>query len=309
MAELYGLNGKKFQRQYKNSLSRFESWQQKTHAEYWLIFPENISEQLSIDEVSLSDGELYTVLTSKIAKGRKGSIVAIVKGTRSDRVVEHLLKIDRRLRLKVKEITLDMAGSMKLIAKRCFPDALQVIDRFHVQKLAIEALQELRIKHRWEAIDRENNAIGAPSEGNQDIQSFENGDSRKQLLARSRYLLYKSREKWTISQKHRAHILFTEYPDLKEAYQLTDDLRKIYNQNIPKSVAMTKLAHGFRKVEEADFKSFSILRKTIMNHYKEILAFFDKRSTNASAESFNAKIKNFRMQLRGVKDRTFFLFR
>lgn len=53
-----------------------------------------------------------------------------------------------------------MAGSMKLIAKRCFPHAVQVIDRFHVQKLAIEALEELRIKHRWEAIDKENDAIG-----------------------------------------------------------------------------------------------------------------------------------------------------
>ncbi|MCP1301116.1 transposase [Chryseobacterium sp. S0630] len=46
-----------------------------------------------------------------------------------------------------------------------------------------------------------------------------------------------------------------------------------------------------------------------MNHYREILVFFDKRSTNASAETFNAKIKNFRMQYREVKDRTFFLFR
>jgi transposase len=46
-----------------------------------------------------------------------------------------------------------------------------------------------------------------------------------------------------------------------------------------------------------------------MNHYRDILNFFEKRSTNASAESFNAKIKNFRLQLRGVKDKTFFLFR
>ncbi len=46
-----------------------------------------------------------------------------------------------------------------------------------------------------------------------------------------------------------------------------------------------------------------------MNHYRNILNYFDQRSTNAAAESFNAKIKNFRMQLRGVKDRTFFIFR
>jgi transposase len=141
IAELYGLNGKKFQRQYKNALSHFESWPSKQHAEHWLIFTKNISEQLSIDEVSLSDGELYTVLTSKKAKGRQGSIVAIIKGTHSNIVIGHLLKIEKKLRIMVKEITLDMAGSMKLIAKRCFPHASQVIDRFHVQKLAIEALQ------------------------------------------------------------------------------------------------------------------------------------------------------------------------
>ncbi|WP_143748607.1 transposase, partial [Chryseobacterium indoltheticum] len=41
----------------------------------------------------------------------------------------------------------------------------------------------------------------------------------------------------------------------------------------------------------------------------EILNYFERRSTNASAESFNAKIKNFRLQLRGVRDKTFFLFR
>lgn len=213
--------------------------------------------------------------------------------------------------MTVKEITLDMAGSMKRIAKRCFPCASQVIDRFHVQKLAIEALQEIRIKHRWEAIEMENNAVEKASKEKTslEIETFENGDSPKQLLARSRYLLYKSREKWTLSQRQRASILFTEYPDLEKAYQLTDELRKIYNQHITKSVAMTKLAHWFKNVEEADFTSFSTLRKTIMHHYRDILNYFDKRSTNAAAESFNAKIKNFRMQLRGVKDRTFFLFR
>ena len=77
---------------------------------------------------------------------------------------------------------------------------------------------------------------------------FENGDSRKQLLARSRYLLYKSREKWTFSQRQRALILFAQYPDLEKAYHLTDGLWKIYNQHIPKSLAMTKLARWFNEV-------------------------------------------------------------
>lgn len=50
-----------------------------------------------------------------------------------------------------------MGGSMNLVAKKCFPNAEQVIDRFHVQKLVFDALQEIRIAHRWEAINEETN--------------------------------------------------------------------------------------------------------------------------------------------------------
>jgi transposase len=56
-------------------------------------------------------------------------------------------------------------------------------------------------------------------------------------------------------------------------------------------------------------KNMSFLPDTIYEHYEEILNFFVNRSTNASAESFNAKIKAFRAALRGVVDIDFFLFR
>ena len=305
------MDGKKFQRQYKKSLSNYRNWEQKSHAEHYVLFPENLSTKLSLDEVALSDGELYSVLTSKKAKGKKGSIVAIIKGTKSEIVIEHLFKISRKERLKVQEITLDRAGSMKLIAKRCFPNAVQVIDRFHVQKLATEALQEIRIEHRWEAMDRENDWIteNKSKDNPLPIEVFENGDTRKQLLARSRYLLYKSQEKWTESQQQRAKILFENYPDIEKAYGLTNGLRQIYNQRTVKDVAMLKLAHWFKEVENAGFKSFTTIVRTITQHYNDILNYFINRSTNASAESFNAKIKNFRLQLRGVTDRKFFLFR
>ncbi|WP_449403923.1 transposase [Flavobacterium daejeonense] len=81
---------------------------------------------LSIDEVALSQGELYTIVTNKSFKGKKGSLVAIVAGTKADQVIEHISKIDYKKRCRVKEITLDMANTMKLISKKCFPKAVQV---------------------------------------------------------------------------------------------------------------------------------------------------------------------------------------
>ena len=98
------------------------------------------------------------------------------------------------------------------------------------------------------------------------------GDTRKQLLARSRYLLYKSRDKWTMSQNIRAQVLFKEYPEIEDAYKLTQELREFFNTRTGKGVALTKLARWYDKVEKSGFKSFN----TIMNHYCPI-KLFEKR--------------------------------
>ncbi|MCL2597070.1 MAG: transposase [Paludibacter sp.] len=78
---------------------------------------------------------------------------------------------------------------------------------------------------------------------------------------------------------------------------------------IGKDAARLSLARWYNQVAEAEFKSFNTISDTIYEHYEEILNFFNNRSTNASAESFNAKIKAFRASLRGVNDMKFFLFR
>jgi len=276
-----------------------------------ILFPENIGPYLSIDETSLSQGELYTVLTNKEAKGKKGAIVAIIKGTDSDTVIDIMNKIGLNLRRKVKEITLDMASSMELIAKYCFPRAIKVTDRFHVQKLATEAVQEIRIKYRWQAIDQENREMELAKEQNKVYKAdiLENGDTHRQLLARSRYLLFKSADKWTVKQVHRAEVLFKYYPEIETAYKLSQKLSKIYTHTKVKEIALTKLAKWYNEVELSGIKSFETICRTIQQHYQHILNYFERRSTNASAESFNAKIKSFRAQFRGVRNVKFFLFR
>jgi len=292
-------------------LSDFKAWEQKSHAKDWLLFPENIGEYLSIDETAFTNGELYTIVTNKKAKGKKGALVAMVKGTKAENVIKILLKISIGKRNKVKEVTLDMAGNMGLIVKKSFPNAVQVIDRFHVQKLALDALQEIRIKHRWNAIDQENDAIEQARTRNLKYspEILPNGDTLKQLLARSRYLLYKTNAKWTPNQTERAKILFEKYPDIEKAYKLCQNLSWIFNNTKDKTSALIRLAKWDEKVRQAKFKSFNTIARTMSIHYKNILNYFDNRSTNASAESFNAKIKAFRTQFRGVRNVEFFLFR
>jgi len=311
LGKYFHVDGKQLEEQYVSHLSNFYSWDQRDHAQDWILFPDNLGPYLSIDETSLSQGELYTVVTNKQAKGRKGCLVAMIKGVNSEKVSAILKKMPMHLRRAVKEVTLDMAGSMEKIVTNSFPKAILVTDRFHVQQLATEAVQQIRIEHRWQAIEQENKEIELSKELNKPYKPevLENGDTLKQLLARSRYLLFKSKDKWTPTQWTRAELLFKRYPDLERAYQLSRSLSGIYQNTKEQGVGLTKLARWYDEVEKAGFKSFNTISRTIQNHYTTILNYFKNRSTNASAESFNAKIKAFRNQFRGVRDVKFFLFR
>ena len=292
-------------------MSGFKDWDQKEHAEEWIIFPDNIGKQLSLDEVALTNGELYTVVTNKEFHGQKRALVAMIQGTKSKNVAAVLEKIPQTERKKVEEITLDMAETMNNIVRYSFANATPVTDRFHVQQLVSEAAQEIRILLRKEAIREENEQIKlAKKEGKRYCPKvFENGDTKKQLLARSRYLLFKSESKWHEQQQERSKILFQEFPDLKIAYELSMMFRNCYESSHSISEAEESFDKWFLKVEEKNIDSFTVAAESIRLHKKAILNYFINRSTNASAESFNAKLKNFRTVVRGVRDKKFHLFR
>ena len=63
LSTYYHVDGKQLEDQYRRHLSGFFSWDQLGHAEDWILFKENIGSHLSIDEVALTQGELYTVVT------------------------------------------------------------------------------------------------------------------------------------------------------------------------------------------------------------------------------------------------------
>ncbi|PCI93978.1 MAG: DDE transposase [Flavobacteriales bacterium] len=310
MGSYYGVKADKLRRHYKKDISGFNNWDQKDHSEEYLYFSVNMGEYLSLDETSLSQGELYTYLTNKESKGKKGSLIASIKGTKAKEITKIITKIPLAKRIKVKEVTIDMARNMEAAVKACFPNAQIVTDRFHVVKLVLDSVQHLRVKLRWKAIDQENEAIKeAKSNGKRfKPKEFENGDTLKQLLARSRYILAKKEKNWTENQKQRAIILFQEFPELKKAYEHCMQLRNVY-ENTSKVRAEIQLNKWIEKTTELKIEQFYTAANSINYNKVNILNFFNNRSTNASAESFNSKIKLFRANLRGVSDLKFFLFR
>ncbi len=87
------------------------------------------------------------------------------------------------------------------------------------------------------------------------------------------------------------------------------ELRRIFNMKISPTKAMEKMNGWYEKVMALVNNNFRSATKTFRNHAPTTLNYFRRRATNASAEAFNSKVKIFRSQMRGVRDRDFFIFR
>lgn len=288
-----------------------------------MLFPDNFDKDMSLDETCLSNGEVYTILTNKAAHGGKGALAAMVRGVASDKVSAILKMVPVEQRRKVETVTTDLSSAMMLTARSVFPKAQLVNDRFHVQQLMSEAVDQMRIVLRWEVLDAENKAIrehrarrrAAHTRAERELigewepERMSNGETKPQIMARSRHIILMHKSKWNAQQQARAEILFQMFPDLEKAYNLYLSLVDIFNKKSKPGVARLDLARWYNDVEKFGYDGFNKVIETFENHNDTIVNYFEDRLTNASAESFNAKIKVFRTQFRGVGDIKFFMYR
>jgi len=317
------LNGQTLRKQYKEKISDYRNWEQLEHAEEYMLFPYNFGDDMSLDETCLSNGEVYTILTNKAAHGGKGALAAMVRGVASDTVSEILKKVPREIRRRVKTVTTDLSSAMMLTVRTVFPKAMLINDRFHVQQLVTDAIDQMRIGFRWQVLAEENKAIkehrakrkAVHTRAEKDLIGewepvrMENGETKPQIMARSRHIILMHKTKWNTQQQERAAILFRMFPKLEEAYNIYLELVDIFNKKSKPAEARLNLARWYNKVEAFGDDGFSKVIETFENHNATIINYFQDRLTNASAESFNAKIKAFRTQFRGVGDIKFFMYR
>ena len=339
LARFFHIKGSEVERYYKHHLSDFDTWEQKEHATDWVLLAQNLGKHCSIDETNIC-GEVYTILSNKDGHGKKGTVIAVVKGTKADTVSSILKRIPLSEREKVTEITMDFSDCMYSIAKQCFPNATIVIDCFHVVQRICESLEEMRLKFKRLAVTeaRKEAADFAKNEdrkarlraqyrkkhprnkkehrGRKRIRKrkykptlLDNGETKVEMLTRSRNMLAQSGDKWGESKRERAKILFGLYPQMSEAYSLICKVRAIFRMNISKEEAKKKLHEWYKEVCTCTLREVKAARDAIKRKEEYVLNYFCNRATNASAESLNSKIKGFRAQLHGIADIPFFLYR
>jgi transposase len=96
---------------------------------------------------------------------------------------------------------------------------------------------------------------------------------------------------------------------MEMVYGLSQGLTAIFNNCKEVNTALEALDKWMQKVINSEEEALISVVDTIKAKLDTVANYFDFRSTNASAESFNAKVKIFRAQLKGVRDIPFFIYR
>lgn len=340
-----GIAGKKIHRWYKEVLSGF--YTEETQAELHkfdtidpkiidketgeiktvavpILKPENFGEDMAIDDKNIG-GDGYTIISNKVT----GKIATMFQTVKANIIEQVLSKVSVSYLMAVKTISKDLAEGYDFLARTVFMNAMRIADKFHVLKLGFEALQDIRIRYRQEALTEERERIRTHKAVEREkkelarqsrkiyktkkpppAKKYSNGDTKKELLARSRYLLFKFPKEWTEVQQERADILFREYPEIKIAHRLITQFRLFYKTKVgEKDEAKEKLKIWHEAISKRDIEELNNFSFTVKKHEGEILNYFEEGHTNAYAESLNSQIQQFVNANSGTKDRDFFHFR
>lgn len=270
-----------------------------------VLKPENFGEQMSVDE-KMIDEEFYTVMTN-----RQTGKIALLAETLTVTELNKLIDKTGPAKQKVKTITADLSPTYEKFCEQSFPDAMIVADKFHVVQHIIEAVQTLRLRIKQEEIARLPTTKKERRQYEKQTKLI-NGESRIELLTRSRYVLFKRTSNWTASQQKRATLLFEIFPRLKDTYELTQQIRKwLDKENVGQYEwkIEQQLIHWYDCAEQAKLPEVENLIRIIGSHEEKIMNYFKTGKTNAKAEAMNSKIQRFIAANYGVRDKDFFLYR
>ena len=274
-----------------------------------ILNPDNFTENMTIDDKNIW-WFWYTIISSKDT----WKIASLVSSTKSNIIFDVLRSIPIEKRLKVKTISRDLAKNYESVCSYAFMNAMQVWDKFHVVKLALEALQDVRVRYRQELLTEERSLDKSSKEYKEKFKTkLSNWETIKQLLVNSRHQLFQFENKWSNEQKERAEILFKEFPEIEKAYKLTCSFRSFYKIKHSKKWARARakksLNNWYKKVEQFNIPEIKNFMYTVESNSSCILNYFESWQTNANAESLNSRIQRFMWLNYWIRNRNFFHFR
>jgi transposase len=221
--------------------------------------------RLSLDEFSRNKGQknFVTILTDL----DKSSLLEVIDSHKSEEIITALKRLPQRMREQVEEVCVDMWGGFPKVIKEVFPNAKVVIDRFHVQKIINKNLNKIRLILNLKGL-------------------------------RNRNLLMTTLSQLNSVEKTELELLLQNYPVLRIAHQLKENIIEIYNNQITPS-------QGIRKMKTWLTSAKVVLgnaAETVETHLQEICNYFENRTTSGVTEGLNTRIKLILRQSYGFKN-------
>jgi transposase len=260
---------------------------------------ENMGSNMTIDEKQIGK-TMYTVMTN----ADTGKIALLAQTLKPEELQQAIDSYLTEQASKVRSVSCDMSPSYKKFSRQAFPNAELVIDKFHVVKHLMDALQQVRKQLKTQCLNS-NATLTLPDKEQTVWTDIE-------LLERSRYILCKMQSEWNEDEKQMMAHLFYSYPPLQKAYDLTQKLRQWYHhKNIGRHSDFIErdLDNWCDDVLQSKLPPFRAVSKMIEKHQPDIINYFKKGRTNAKAENMNGKIQRFLANNFGIKDRDFFFYR
>lgn len=246
-------------------------------------------EVIGIDEISLKKGhkDYVTIITGLVADNLL--ILGILEGREKIPLKAFLKKIPARIRKNVETICVDLYDGFLNAAKEVFPNRTRITaDRFHVAKLYRGSFDTLRKK--------EIKRLGK-------ILSDKDYKSLKGVM----WTLRRNKEALSLENKQQLDFLFSHSPELKEAYDLMNELTDIFNKYIDRFHGKHHINGWIGKVKKSKVTCFDTFIKTMQKFKHEIANYFVDRRSSGFVEGLNNKIKVIKRRCYGIlnKDHLF----
>ena len=238
---------------------------------------------LGIDEIALKKGHQdYVVpITARLDDGRL-KILTVLPDRKKKTVKKFLRSIPQRLRETIHTVCLDMWQHYIAAVEDVFGDEVDItVDRFHVAKKYREAADKLRKKELRRL-------------------KKELSEAEYKTLKGHMWTYRKKKVDLSSDEADLLERLFAYSPDLKQAYNLREDLTAIFEQPLSKKKATKKIKAWCKQVKESGLACFDAFLTTLDNHFDYITNYFVKRLNSGFVEGFNNKIKVIKRRCYGI---------
>lgn len=241
---------------------------------YWVSRAFNADNQqnvisIGLDETSKKKGHDYVAVAVDLdekrvifaAPGKDASCVENLK--------DHLQNKGCNAE-QIKQVSIDMSPAFISGVTKNFPNAEITFDKFHVNKLINEAMDQVRKSERKEIME----------------------------LKGHKYIFLKNDINLNDEQRESKFYFLSSYPTLGEAYRLKELFNELWDFK-DKEKATGYLAYWCDLVEESNIQPFKKAAKTIRSHWTGIINYFKSGINNGILEGINSKIQLAKKRARG----------